>query len=90
VPESNALAYCSESGTSAEKVLNRFAQILFFIISTLVMLLPSTKWETFYYIFGFSVNKSLLPIATTIVNFSLVRSLQKSFWCQFDKKIIHR
>ena len=75
-----------ERAAAVRSMKTNLVLISFFMVSTLVMLLPSMKWETFYYIFSFSLNKSLLPLVTMVVNFSPVRGLQKHMWKTFCKK----
>ena len=54
--------------------------ILLFVASNLFLLIPSKVWQTYFCIVDTSIQKSLLPIVTTMANFGTVRSVAAQFW----------
>ncbi len=54
--------------------------ILLFFVSGTFLIIPSQIWKTYFVIVDTAIQKALLPIVTTLVNFGTVRSVGSKFW----------
>jgi hypothetical protein len=54
--------------------------ILLFFVSGTFLIIPSQIWKTYFVIVDTAIQKALLPIVTTLVNFGTIRSVGSKFW----------
>ena len=78
--------YSQELSASIKSIQTNFAVIILGITASIVIKHLPLDYQPVFSLAANSVQKTLLPIATTLVNFSVVRKVGFNFWCLVFKK----
>ena len=70
----------AETLAAKRSLETNFIVILVFIAASVVLLIPSKMWQTYFCVVHTSVQKTLLPILSTMANFGTIRSVGKQLW----------
>ena len=77
-----------EISLAMKSLQTNLALISLVLILSVLYLVPSTKWQSYFTAINESLQKGLLPTITTIANFGTVRSVLLKYW-QFSRNRIH-